>query len=90
MEEIARQHRRCLGPTELAPRRTGAPRSGIKPCLSQDVPDCRRGDSIAKPDEFAVDAAVAPARVLPANRIARSPMTAAVRGRPPAGYVPGE
>jgi hypothetical protein len=63
-EEVTRKYRRRLAPAELSPRRTGAPRSGVKSRLSQDVPDCRWSDSIAQPDEFAVDAAVTPVRVL--------------------------
>jgi len=57
-EEVTRQHRRRLGPAELPPGRTGASGSWVEARLVEDVPDCRRGHLIAKPDEFAVDAAV--------------------------------
>src|SRR3954469_6004023 len=47
-EEVTSQHRRRLGPAELAPGRAGAPCSGVQPSLVQDVPDCRRSHPIAQ------------------------------------------
>jgi hypothetical protein len=63
-EEVTRQHRARLSTAELPPRWTFATRSRIKPGLTQDVPHGRRSHPIAKPDEFAVDPAVTPPRVL--------------------------
>ena len=66
-EQVTRQHRRRLGTAALPPRPAGAPRSGVKPSVAQNVPDCRRSDSKAKPDEFAVDPSVTPHRILPSE-----------------------
>src|SRR6266700_4028845 len=80
-EEVARQHRGRLGTAELPPGWTHTPRCRLKPRLAQDVPHRRRSDSIAKSDEFAVDAAVTPRRVLPGEADHQSPDD----GRSPGG-----
>jgi hypothetical protein len=88
-EQVTRQHRRRLGTAELPPRRSGSPRSRVKPRRTRDVPHGRRSHPIAKPDEFAVDPTLTHLGFSRANRITRSRMTAAVRGRPPPGFVFG-
>jgi len=81
--EFSAQITRSLNATAV---RRGA---GSTPALMEDVPDRRRRDPEAEPDELAVDAAVPQLGFSRARRITRSPMTADLRGRPPTGLVFG-
>ena len=88
-EEVTRQHRARLSTAELPPRRTFAARSRIKPGLTQDVPHGRRSHPIAKPDEFAVDPAVTPRRVLPGEPDYQVAYDGRGTRATPAGFVLG-
>jgi hypothetical protein len=56
---------RGLRAHQLLPRGRTAGRGGIDARIVEDLPDGGRADRVADPSELAVDAAVAPGRVLP-------------------------
>jgi hypothetical protein len=65
--EVDREDRVSLCGQELAPGWAGASRSRIKAGLLEDRPDGGRRDRVAESDKFALDASVAPGRVLPGH-----------------------
>jgi hypothetical protein len=66
VEEVHGQHRRGLGAQELAPAGVGVSRRRRRgPVAAQDPTDRRGADGVAEFEQFALDPAVAPARVLP-------------------------
>ena len=85
-EEITRQHCRRLGSTEVPPRQTSTAWRRIQSRVVKDVPDGRWSDPVTQSDQFAVDSSVTHVGLSRANRITKSRMTAAVRGRPPTGF----
>ena len=64
VEQVAGQDRVRLRAQELAPGRSGATRCGIDPGCVEDRPDRGGADLVAEAGELAVDAPVAPGRVL--------------------------
>ena len=66
-EEVARDDPGSLGTQERRPRLRCSAGCGIDPRCLEDRPDRRRRDGDAEAGEFAVDAAVAPGRVLPSE-----------------------
>jgi hypothetical protein len=62
-EEVAGQQDLGWGAEELCPGAGGALGCGVDVCVGEDLPDGGGGDLDAEDEEFAVDAAVAPARV---------------------------
>jgi len=64
-EEVGGQHRLSLGVQELRPGWPGASGCWWDPGVGQDLPHGRGRHPDAESGEFAVDAPVAPARVLP-------------------------
>ena len=63
-EEFGGEQGGTLAVNELAPGRTGAVRCGFSACVAQDLPHGGGGDAVSESAEFAVDAPVAPVRVL--------------------------
>jgi hypothetical protein len=64
-EEVAGDHARRLRTQKLPPRRAGAPRRGTELMATEQVSDRARRHGEAEAGELALDAPVAPARVLP-------------------------
>jgi hypothetical protein len=62
--EVDREDRVSLCVEELSPGRSGAQGSGVDAGVLQDLPDGGAGDVVAESDERAVEAAVAPGRIL--------------------------
>jgi len=60
VQEVRRDDALGLGSEELTPGRAGAAWCWVDARVVQDLPDRRRGDSVAKPYQFTVDAAVSP------------------------------
>ena len=54
----------CLGADELEPGWSGPMTGGVDSTGAEDLPHGRRCQLVAEPDEFAVDAPIAPVRVL--------------------------
>jgi hypothetical protein len=65
--EVDGEDRVSLGCEELSPGWAGASRGGIEAGMLEDRPDGGGGDLVAEADQLAVDAAVAPGRVLPGD-----------------------
>src|SRR6266487_2931082 len=63
-EEVALDDPGCLLAQELAPAEARSSWGGVDAVPAQDVPDRARGEREAEPGQFAVDALVAPARIL--------------------------
>jgi hypothetical protein len=73
-EKVALDDACCLLAQELAPAQARSSWGGVDPVAAQDVPDRARGEREAEPGQFAVDALVAPARILrrqPEHELAR-------------------
>ena len=65
--EVDREDRVGLRGEELSPGRSGPLRGRVDAGGLQDCPDGGGGDVVAESDQFAVDASVAPGRVLPGH-----------------------
>jgi hypothetical protein len=65
--EVDGEDRVGLGGEELSPGWAGASWGGVEAGGLEDRPDGGRGDLVAESDEFAVDASVAPAGILPGH-----------------------
>jgi hypothetical protein len=83
-----------LGSEELLPGRSSSPRCGVDAGLVQDLPYRAGGDLVAEADQFTVDPAMTPRRVLRGQ--AQHQVTDLRRDRWPAGFgvrvgpVPGD
>ena len=65
LEEIAGKHGVGLGAEKVSPGGGGAPGRRVNPGVVKDLPHGRGGSLDPEDEEFAVDSAVTPARVLP-------------------------
>lgn len=65
VEEVDCEQAGGLGAKEGSPADVGSPWCWTQPSVSEDSADGTRANSIAQSDEFALDAAVSPAGVLP-------------------------
>ena len=84
VEEVDGQHLGGLGAQELAPAGVGVSRRRRwYPAALEDPTDGRSADAVAEFEQFALDSAVAPARVLPlAIRSTSAAMVTSIGGRP--------
>ena len=65
VREVHGEDRSGLRGQELLPGRPGPVRRGVDPGGLQDRPHGGGGDRVAEPDQLALDASIAPPRVLP-------------------------
>jgi hypothetical protein len=65
VEEVRGQDRLCLGSQESPPSLTGSLRRRVDARVLEDLPHRRRRQLVAQTGQFAMDAPVAPARVVP-------------------------
>ena len=95
-EEVARHDPGSLLAQERPPGRGRSPWGGVEAVAAQGGADHRRRDAHAKVEQFALDALVAPARVLPGQAddqllhllVQWRPAGLAIRVGPGAGYQP--
>ena len=65
VKEVSREQAGRLGPEERSPARVRVAWRRADPARSEDAADCASADPMAKPDQFPLDPAVTPPRVLP-------------------------